>query len=144
MVGRSFQLLTLSKIFPLSVDFQVRENCIKGNQFVSARDKDFLIYLPRISLGLCSLILRLKNEFGFKIKRFCFVIFDIFFIRILLTVTSSSRIWFSWNYLGLRSQNLTLATLRKTTNLHLQNCEILLGQYLTLAKFYTFKVSEVQ
>lgn len=91
MVARSFQLLTLSKTFPLSVDFQNRENCIKGNQFVSARDKDILIYLPRISLGLCSLILRPKNEFGFKIKRFYFVIFDIFFVRILLTLTGGSR-----------------------------------------------------
>ena len=84
MVSRSFQLLTLSKIFLLRVDFQVRENYVKENQFVDARDEEshetFLVYLPGILLGLCSLILHLTNEFGFKTQRCCFVILDIFFV----------------------------------------------------------------
>ena len=49
--------------------------------------EDFLIYLPMISLALCSLILHLKNEFGFKIERCCFVILDIFLVRNLLAVS---------------------------------------------------------
>ena len=84
MVSRSFQLLTFSKIFLLRVHFQVGENYVKENQFVDARDEksyeNILVYLPGILLGLCSLILHLKNEFGFKIQRCCFVILDISFV----------------------------------------------------------------